>query len=61
MLGSKKGRLICMKIKKIIRPKRRGSVGRNKPKLSVYSSIFTERGVKKAIAKKKRSVSKMAK
>jgi hypothetical protein len=46
-----------MKIKKIIRPKSKGSVGRNKPKLSVYSSIFTDKGVKNAMAKKNRVVS----
>ena len=61
IFGSKKGRFICNSIKNNIRPKSKGSVGRNRPKFSVYSSMFMDKGVKKAMAKKKRSVSYRAK
>ena len=42
-------------------PNNIGSVGINKPKLFVYSSIFIERGVKKARPKKVYSVWNIAK
>ena len=38
-----------MKIKSKSKPNKMGSVGINKPTPSVYSSILTEKGVKKAM------------
>ena len=44
-----------------MRPNNKGSVGKKSPRLSVYSSILTDKGVKNAIDKKNVYNKKMAK